>query len=190
VSPGLRRWARPCVLAAVLAVALPVGAWSAEPASATDISVGHVIDDALISTRVTAALLADPLINRFDFKVSTRKGVVLLSGFVDDQGQLDRATTAVRGVAGVSSLLNRVLLKGAAASVGNTVDDGIATGKIRAALLGDPGIKSLEIAVVTRLDVVQLSGFVDTAVQMERALAIAAAVPGVRSVDNAMQLKQ
>ena len=177
-------------LAALLMLALPCSGMAAEAASASSISVGHVIDDAVITARVTAALMADPQINSYDFKVTTRKGEVLLSGFVDNQAQLDLATGTVRGIEGVTGIQNRVTLKGAAASVGNTVDDGITTGKVKAALLADPGVKSLDIAVVTRIDVVQLSGFVDSQEQMNRAVAVAAAVAGVRSVDNAMQIKQ
>ncbi len=176
-------------LAGLLALSLPAGVLAAE-ASTAPISVGRVIDDAVITTRVTAALMADPLINSYDFKVSTRKGEILLSGFVDNQAQLDLAIRTARGIEGVTGLQNNVTLKGAPATVGNQVDDGLTTGKVKAALLADPGIRSLDIAVVTRIDTVQLSGFVDSLEQMSRAMAIAAAVQGVRKVDNAMQIKQ
>lgn len=153
-------------------------------------TVGTEIDDSVITSNVKAVLLGDPDIKSFDFKVETRKGEVLLSGFVDNQAQLDRATAASRAVEGVKAVQNNVILKGAPTSVGKKVDAGIITSKVKAALLGDPGVKSFDIAVVTRNDEVLLSGFVDNQIQMERAVAIARGVEGVRLVSNEMSIKK
>lgn len=153
-------------------------------------TVGTEIDDSVITSNVKAVLLGDPDIKSFDFKVETRKGEVLLSGFVDNQMQLDRATAASRAVSGVKAVQNNVILKGAATTVGKKVDAGIITSKVKAALLGDPGVKSFDIAVVTRDDEVLLSGFVDNQIQMDRAVSIARAVEGVRLVSNEMSIKK
>jgi hyperosmotically inducible protein len=160
---------------------------SLPPASTT---VGTEIDDSVVTTRVKSALLADADIKSFDFKVETRKGEVLLSGFVDNQAQLDRASTVAREVAGVKSILNHVSLKGLPTTVGNKVDAGIITTQVKTALLADAKIKSLDIAVVTRKDEVQLSGFVDNQTQIDRAIEIARGVEGVRTVSNQMSLKK
>ena len=179
-------------LAGVLVLSLAACGKPADSSTAAGAvtSVGNDIDDTVVTTRVKSALMADPKINSYDFKVETRKGEVLLSGFVDNQEQLDLATRTTRAVEGVKSIQNHVALKGAAATVGNKVDDGIITGKVKAALLADPGIQSMDIAVVTRIDTVQLSGFVNNQQQMERAVGIASAVQGVRSVANEMQIKK
>jgi hyperosmotically inducible protein len=153
-------------------------------------TVGTEIDDSVVTTRVKSALLADPDIKSFDFKVETRKGEVQLSGFVDNQTQIDRATAVTRGVAGVKNIENKLSLKGEATTVGNKVDDGIITSKVKAALLADVNIKSLDIAVVTRKDEVQLSGFVDNQSQIDRAIETARGVEGVRSVRNEMSIKK
>ena len=50
-------------------------------------TVGTEIDDSVITSSVKSALLADADIKSFDFKVETRKGEVLLSGYVDSQAQ-------------------------------------------------------------------------------------------------------
>ncbi len=157
------------------------------PASTT---IGMEIDDSVITTSVKSALLSDADIKSFDFKVETRKGDVLLSGFVDNQTQLDRATSATRAVPGVKSVQNNVSLKGTPTTIGNKVDDGIITTKVKAALLADATIKSLDIAVVTRRDEVQLSGFVDNQIQIDRALKISREIEGVRTVINQMSLKK
>lgn len=158
------------------------------PAPST--TVGTEIDDSVVTTAVKSALLADADVRSVDFKVETRKGVVQLSGFVDDQLQLDRAVDVVSHVAGVKSVENNVSLKGAATTVGNKVDDATITAKVKAALLSDVNIKSTDIAVVTRKDEVQLSGFVDNQGQIDRAIEIARGVEGVSSVTNQMSIKK
>jgi hyperosmotically inducible protein len=144
----------------------------------------------VVTARVKSALLADPNVKSFGFKVETRKGEVQLSGFVDSQTQIDRAIAVTRGVAGVKNIENKVSLKGAAATVGNKVDDGIVTTKVKAALLADANVKSFDIAVVTRKGEVQLSGFVDNQSQIDRAIEVASGIEGVRSVSNEMSIKK
>jgi hyperosmotically inducible protein len=158
------------------------------PAAST--SVGTKIDDGVVTTRVKSALLADPDVKSFDVKVETRAGEVLLSGFVGNQSQMDRAVTIARGVEGVSSVSNKMDLKGGPATVGNVVDDGIITAKIKSALLADPNVKSLDVAVVTRKGETQLSGFVDSENQITRVTELARAIEGVKSVSNEMSIKK
>src|SRR5688572_537722 len=67
-------------------------------------TVGTETDHTVITTKVKSALLTDPDIKSFDLKVETRKGLVQLSGFVDNQAQIDRAITAARGVEGAKDV--------------------------------------------------------------------------------------
>lgn len=158
------------------------------PAPST--TVGTEIDDSVLTARIKAALLADPDIKSFDFKIETRKGEVQLSGFVDSQAQVERATSVARWVPGVKSVQNNVSMKGAATTVGNEVDDGVLTTKVKTALLADANISSFDIAVATRKGEVQLSGFVDSLSQVERAMEVARGIEGVRSVSNEMSVKK
>ncbi len=179
-------------LAGVLAVLIvgcskPPESVAVPPPSTT---VGTVIDDSVITASVKSALLADPDVKSFDLKVETRKGEVQLSGFVDNQMQIDRAIMVARGVTGVTNIDNKMSLKGAATTVGNKIDDGIVTTRVKAALLADENVKSLDIAVVTRKGEVQLSGFVDNQSQIERVLEVARGIEGVSSVSNEMSLKK
>lgn len=157
------------------------------PASTT---LGTEIDDSVITTRVKSALLADPAVKSFDLKVETRKGEVQLSGFVDNQTQIDQATAVTSALPGVRSIENKVTLKGAATTVGNKVDGAIITTRVKSALLAEPSIKSFDIAVVTRSDEVQLSGFVDTQSQIDHAVAVTSSIEGVRGVRNEMSIKK
>jgi hyperosmotically inducible protein len=159
-------------------------------ASPVKTSIGTQIDDTLITTRVKSAFLSDPEIKSFDLKVETRKGAVQLSGFVNSPAQIERAIKAAGGVEGVQSVENGILLKSGAATVGNTVDDGIITTKVKSALLADPNVKSFDIAVVTRKGEVQLSGYVDSQSQIDQANAIGHNVEGVTGVVSNMSIKK
>ena len=82
---------------------------SSMPAPST--TVGTVIDDSVVTTRVKSALLANPEVKSFDIAVVTRKGEVQLSGFVDNQSQIDRAIEVARGNEGVASVTNQMSIK-------------------------------------------------------------------------------
>ncbi len=180
------------VLAVVLALAAVGCSKPVEtvgtPAPST--TIGTDIDDSVITSSVKSALLADADIKSFDFKVETRKGEVLLSGFVDNQAQVDRATAVTRAVSGVKGIQNNVVLKAGPTSVGKKVDAGIITSKVKAELLADPLVKSFDIKVVTRDDEVLLTGFVDNQAQIDRAMEVARTVEGVRLVRNEMSIKK
>jgi len=162
----------------------------AAPAPTTTTSVGTEIDDSVLTTKVKSGLLNDADVKSFDIKAETRKGEVLLSGFVDNQAQIDRAVAVVRAIEGVTSVDNKLALKGAATTIGNKVDDGIVTAQVKAALISDEKVKSSDIGVVTRKGEVQLSGFVDSQSQIDRAVIVARGIDGVASVSNEMSLKK
>ena len=153
-------------------------------------SVGTEIDDSVLTTKVKSGLLNDTDVKSFDIKAETRKGEVLLSGFVDNQAQIDRAVAVVRAIEGVTGVDNKLALKGAATTIGNKVDDGIVTAQVKAALIADEKVKSSDIGVVTRKGEVQLSGFVDSQSQIDRAVIVARGIDGVASVSNEMSLKK
>jgi hyperosmotically inducible protein len=144
----------------------------------------------VITAAIKAALLANPEVKSLDLQVETRKGEAQLSGFVDSQGQIDRATAVAKNVSGVKSVQNKMTLKGSPASVGNKVDDSIVTTRVKSALLSDDSIKSHDIAVITRKGEVQLSGFVDNQLQIDRALVLTRGVEGVVAVNNEMSIKK
>ena len=162
---------------------------SATGAPAPSITVGTEIDDSVVTTRVKSALLDNVDIKSFDLKVETRKGEVMLSGFVDNQAQIDRAVAITKGISGVKSVDNKVSLKGSSTSIGNKIDDSVITAKVKAALMADTSVKSLDIAVITRKGEVHLSGFINNQGQMDRAQEVARGIEGVSSVNNDMKIK-
>lgn len=69
-------------------------------------SAGEYVDDAVITTKVKAAILDRPTLKSFDIHVETFKGVVYLRGVVASQSTIDEAVKVARGVAGVKSVKN------------------------------------------------------------------------------------
>lgn len=76
-----------------------------------DRTAGEVIDDSTITTRVKTALLAEKDVNSFDIRVKTFEGTVQLSGFVDSQWQIDKATQVASAVTGVQRVTNDLIHK-------------------------------------------------------------------------------
>lgn len=95
--------------AAFLAIALVsvVGCASTSQSQGT----GEYIDDAVITTKVKAALFDDPVTKAYEIKVETYNRVVQLSGFVSSQNEANRAVEVARGVNGVTSVKNDMRLK-------------------------------------------------------------------------------
>ncbi len=74
-------------------------------------STGEYVDDAVITTKVKAALINDPNVKAREVNVETFKGDVQLSGFVADPRDAQRAVEIARGVKGVTSVKNDIRVK-------------------------------------------------------------------------------
>ena len=95
--------------AAFLAVAL-VSVVACAPTAKKE-GTGQYIDDTVITAKVKAALIEDPMTKATEINVETFKGVVQLSGFVSSQAASNRAVELARGVAGVTSVKNDMRIK-------------------------------------------------------------------------------
>jgi osmotically-inducible protein OsmY len=74
-------------------------------------STGEYVDDSVITTKVKSLLAADDFLKSFDISVETYKGTVQLSGFVSSQQAVDKAGQITRGVKGVKSVKNDLIVK-------------------------------------------------------------------------------
>jgi osmotically-inducible protein OsmY len=72
---------------------------------------GEYIDDSAITTKVKAAIFNDPALKVFQINVETFKGEVQLSGFVDSAQSVSKAGEVARGVKGVKSVKNNLIVK-------------------------------------------------------------------------------
>jgi hyperosmotically inducible protein len=74
-------------------------------------SPGEYVDDSVITTKVKSLLAADDFLKSFQISVETYKGTVQLSGFVDSQAAVDKASEIARSVKGVTSVKNDLIIK-------------------------------------------------------------------------------
>ncbi len=70
---------------------------------------GEYMGDAAITAKIKAEILADPLLKMFQIEVTTTNGVVKLSGTVDSQESIDRATEIARSLKDVKSVDNALV---------------------------------------------------------------------------------
>jgi len=100
----LRRFAAFTFATLVLALA-------ASASTAHQEGTGDSIEDAIITTKVKAAVLNAPQLKSAEINVETFKGKVQLSGFVSSQANINEAVEVARGVKGVVSVTNAMRLK-------------------------------------------------------------------------------
>ena len=80
--------------------------------SGDDQTVGAALDDATITAKVKAALLASDGVSGTDISVETVGGTVILTGEVKDAQQVQRAAEIAMNVEGVRSVDNRLQAAG------------------------------------------------------------------------------
>src|ERR1051326_7309641 len=73
-------------------------------------SMRENVDDKTITTKVKTALIRDPNVKASQVNVTTFKGVVQLSGFVENQSQKDRAGEIARQTSGVVDVHNDLIV--------------------------------------------------------------------------------
>jgi hypothetical protein len=94
-----------------LVVLMMLAAFVACASTPQQSSTGEVVDDSVITTKVKTQLANDDFLKSFQISVETRKGIVELSGFVDSQRAVDKADQIARGVDGVKSVKNALIVK-------------------------------------------------------------------------------
>ena len=165
---------------ATVALAVLAGACSStEPA-------GMQIDDAAITAKVKAKLVADPEVNPFEIDVDTQDGVVRLSGIVDEAGQASEAAKLARETAGVRSVVNDIQV--GSKTLGESLDDSVIVARVKAKITADVDINPFDVDVDAEKGVVTLSGRVATEAQKEKAGRLARETDGVRRVVNRIQV--
>ena len=85
------------LLVALMASAVMTGCSS----TPTQQSAGEAVDDGVVTAKVKAALVADPVTKAHQITVETFKGTVQLSGFVESDEARARALQLARDVDGV-----------------------------------------------------------------------------------------
>ena len=74
-------------------------------------SMGQVVDDMTVTTKVKAALADNERTKARNINVDTHNGVVTLHGKVDSRAEAEQATIVARSVEGVHSVTNKLTTK-------------------------------------------------------------------------------
>jgi hyperosmotically inducible protein len=146
-------------------------------------SVGRMLDDSTITTRINHEMVKDDIVKARQIDIDTIGGHVTLTGVVGTRKESTRAVQIARGVAGVISVRNNLQI--GERSYGDILDDNLISNKIKAKLIAEPEVRSLNIDVDVYLGVVTLSGVVGSKYQKERAIALSRSTNGtVKVIDN------
>ncbi len=170
-------------------------------------SAVETIDDSTINARVKARFAEDRSVSAMAIGVETLHGEVQLSGFVETAGEKAKAETIARGISGVTSVRNDIVIsvtpksalpihvpanplqpiKGpimTKSTVGEYIDDSTITARVKLKFADNEDVSATAIGVETLRGLVQLSGFVKTENEKARAEMIARNTPGVKNVRN------
>ena len=88
----------------------PSTAMDSQSQPATD-KIASATDDAAVTTKVKAALLAEPGLRSMEIHVDTKDGVVTLTGTPDSSAVRDKAVVVARNVAGVKDVVDQMASK-------------------------------------------------------------------------------
>lgn len=174
-------------LAATTMALIVVGGCSA---TRTQEAAGEVIDDSVLTAKVKAGLIDDPVTKAGQINVETYRGVVQLGGFVDNDRQKAQAAKVAGSVTGVKEVRNDLRVGSPQETMGQVIDDGTVTASVKVKLIEDTTTKAHQINVETQKGVVQLTGFVNSATVKSRAGELARSVDGVVDVRNDLEIRQ
>ena len=80
---------------------------------------GEVVDDSTLTSTIRSSLVADPQVKNLDVKIEAHNGEVMLSGFVDNQAQMDRVVMFAWMAEGIKKVDNKMSVKSSGADVSN-----------------------------------------------------------------------
>ncbi len=73
--------------------------------------VGRIVDDSAITAKIKANIIKEVGLKGLQISVETHKGIVQLSGFVDNKTQIVRAEEIAQSIRGVKSVRNSLVVK-------------------------------------------------------------------------------
>lgn len=148
------------------------------------------ISDSVITATVKSALLADSHINDLDIKVETRKGKVKLSGFIENQLQIDRMMAVTRVVQGVNGIKITVITKGKPRIAGNQFGVIKIESKSKAARPVLVRAKNIDSVGILRKEERISSGVIAEKLQTDDAIEIATSIDGAHHASNVMGISE
>jgi osmotically-inducible protein OsmY len=159
------------------------------PAALADRSTGETIDDSTVASSVKMSLVEDDAAPAGDINIEAYKGTVQLIGFVKTDAEKAAAIELAKGVDGVTTVVDAMIVVPEKRSFGTTIDDQTIQTKVKYGI-GEVGAEE-GLAVVTdvRNGEVLLGGFVNSERVRDDIVKKAEAVEGVTKVHNFIGVK-
>ena len=157
-----------------------------KPVRSTESSYAEIIDDASITAAVKSKLTWSRYVDGSTTKVTTKKGMVTLTGTAENKAAVDLAENlamTTRGVMSVDNKLTVLANPDKKSKPGTAMADGWITTKVKSTFMYSNNVDSSDIAVNTNKGVVTLNGLVDSGSEKALAVQLAENVKGVQSVD-------
>lgn len=187
----------------------------AAPALAQERSAMTQTGDAWITTKIQAAYFLDADVKARTINVTTKDGVVTLTGTVESERERDQAVSIARTTDGVKNVVDKLVMRspGAAGTSGAAKPEREPAGQERTRMPGsdevtkvaesdisiltqiktklavDPEVSALAIDVDVKDGAVTLTGKVKNEAARQRALAIARGVQGVKAVQDRLSIQ-
>jgi len=177
-----------CSLSGCFATMLVGGGTAASGAVNDERSLGEHFDDAAVSSKIDARLIAEKDMPSRWISAEVIAGKVLLTGYLPRQEQIDRAVYICRHISGVRSVRSEIKLGEPPA--GELLSDTWITTKVKRELFNDEEVSGFSVHVETVDGKVYLQGIVGNSLQRQRAATLSKSVKGVTSVVNLLHIKK
>ncbi|WP_154222965.1 BON domain-containing protein [Marinicella rhabdoformis] len=168
-------------------------------------STDEKLKDAWLDGKVETALLVNRHLNNFTIDTDVKNGTALLSGTVNSEIDRELAEEIAKGIEGVSSVDNDIIVKKAkevmdkthishkhqdekTRTFGTWYDDATTTASVKSKLLWNEETSGLDVNVDTAYGVVTINGVVETAAEKNLIEQIAENTQGVLDVNSEIEI--
>jgi osmotically-inducible protein OsmY len=148
--------------------------------------------DDWITMKVKSTLAFHKHVSATGTEVSTRGGVVTLTGIANSAAERDLVGEYARDVEGVTDIRNEMSVANPSAqhheTMGEKIDDSSITAQIKTTLLLHKSVRALATKVITRNGNVSVHGEAKTEAEKEKVTRLAEDIKGVKHVNNHMTI--
>lgn len=151
-------------------------------------SIGTQLDDASLTAKVDARLIAERDMPSRWVSVQVIQGAATLTGHLPTQRHIERAILITKSIRGVRSVHSELQI--GTPKIGSIMEDSWITTQVKSKLFNDDQVSGYAIKVETVNGKVYLQGIVNDFVQREHAKKLTLSIQGVTAVIDLMQVAQ
>ncbi|MBD3320430.1 MAG: BON domain-containing protein [Chitinivibrionales bacterium] len=145
-------------------------------------SAGEDIEDSIIRRAIESDFMWDEGVDAHLIDVTSRDGIVILSGYVDNLLARDRAEQIAETVRGVRGIINTIEIRPVERS------DILIRNSLTNAIAFDPALEKSDISLEVTAGRVTLQGTVDSYTERALAYQVAKGVAGITEINNTIRV--